>query len=51
MQKEQYRVNEATSQVYKYDPKASAYIFYGNLNGRTLKKFLDDKAKAEDEQN
>ena len=36
----EYRVESGS--VYKSDKEADAYVFYGELNGRTLDEFLAD---------
>ena len=42
----EYRINESTGEVYEWSDSAEAYIFIGNLNGRTERQFIEDMQES-----
>ncbi len=44
---EQFKVNDATGEVYEFSAEADAYVFIGNLNGRTEKEFFEEREARE----
>lgn len=37
-----YRTDESDGKVYKWEESQNAYVFIGNLNGRTERQFIED---------
>ena len=40
MKTAKYRFDSSTGAVYAFDTSLDAYLFIGNLNGRTMRKFV-----------